>query len=60
MALKCADIGNLAQALPVHMRWVMDLEQEFFLQVRPWVGMRVLEFGVEKGVGRVRWSMVGR
>merc|ERR1712070_212211 len=32
IALKCADIGHLALAWPVHMRWVKRLEQEFFAQ----------------------------
>ncbi|GBF94222.1 hypothetical protein Rsub_06492 [Raphidocelis subcapitata] len=32
MALKCADVGHLTGALPVHKRWVERLEQEFFHQ----------------------------
>ncbi|MEW5314060.1 MAG: hypothetical protein WDW38_005584 [Sanguina aurantia] len=32
MALKCADLGHLAQALLVHLKWVEGLEGEFFRQ----------------------------
>ncbi|KAF6253310.1 hypothetical protein COO60DRAFT_1547491 [Scenedesmus sp. NREL 46B-D3] len=32
MALKCADVGHVTAALPVHMRWVNQLEEEFFRQ----------------------------
>jgi hypothetical protein len=32
IALKVADLGHLAEALPVHQRWVKCLETEFFRQ----------------------------
>lgn len=32
MALKCADIGHVTASLPVHLRWVSGLEEEFFKQ----------------------------
>ncbi|KAG2490631.1 hypothetical protein HYH03_011022 [Edaphochlamys debaryana] len=32
VALKCADIGHLGEALGVHMRWLSVLEEEFFRQ----------------------------
>ena len=32
IALKAADIGHLAAALPVHCRWLGVLEEEFFRQ----------------------------
>lgn len=32
LALKCADLGHLAAALPVHLKWVSALEAEFFAQ----------------------------
>eukprot|EP00879_Flechtneria_rotunda_P005016 GHRR01005292.1.p1 GENE.GHRR01005292.1~~GHRR01005292.1.p1 ORF type:complete len:859 (+),score=362.03 GHRR01005292.1:904-3480(+) len=32
MALKCADLGHVTAALPVHIRWVDQLEEEFFRQ----------------------------
>ncbi len=32
MAIKCADLANLAAPLPVYLKWVQALEQEFFLQ----------------------------
>jgi hypothetical protein len=32
VALKCADLGHLAEELAVHKRWVRCLEEEFFLQ----------------------------
>jgi hypothetical protein len=33
VALKCADLGNLAAANDVHKRWVAQLEEEYFQQV---------------------------
>lgn len=32
MALKCSDLGHIASALPVHLKWVACLEEEFFRQ----------------------------
>lgn len=32
MALKLADMGHLSAPLPVHLRWVAALEEEFFRQ----------------------------
>ncbi|KAG2443397.1 hypothetical protein HXX76_001757 [Chlamydomonas incerta] len=32
MALKCSDIGHVCASLPVHLRWVAALEEEFFRQ----------------------------
>ncbi|KXZ51687.1 hypothetical protein GPECTOR_11g138 [Gonium pectorale] len=32
MAIKCADIGHLGEALEVHKRWLLMLEEEFFRQ----------------------------
>jgi cAMP-specific phosphodiesterase 4 len=32
VALKCADLGHLAEARDVHARWVACLEEEFFRQ----------------------------
>ncbi|KAJ9513056.1 hypothetical protein QJQ45_029455 [Haematococcus lacustris] len=32
LALKCADLGHTAAALPVHLKWVAGLEEEFFRQ----------------------------
>lgn len=32
MALKLSDLGHLAAPLPVHLRWVAGLEEEFFRQ----------------------------
>lgn len=32
VALKCADLGNLAADTPVYLQWVDRLEEEFFLQ----------------------------
>ncbi|GFR42649.1 hypothetical protein Agub_g3586, partial [Astrephomene gubernaculifera] len=32
VALKCADIGHLGEALEVHKRWLVELEEEFFRQ----------------------------
>ena len=32
MALKCSDLGHTGAALPVHLRWVSALEEEFFRQ----------------------------
>jgi len=32
VALKCCDLGHTASALPVHLRWVAALEEEFFRQ----------------------------
>lgn len=47
VALKCADLGNLAAPHAVHKRWVAQLEEEYFQQVR----VRVC---VGKG-GRTAW-----
>lgn len=33
VALKCADLGNLAAPLPVYLQWLDKLEAEYFLQV---------------------------
>jgi len=33
VALKCADLGNLAAPIEVHRRWVAQLEEEYFQQV---------------------------
>ncbi|KAL6764769.1 3'5'-cyclic nucleotide phosphodiesterase [Haematococcus lacustris] len=32
LALKCSDLGHVAAALPVHLKWVAGLEEEFFRQ----------------------------
>lgn len=32
MALKCADLGHLAQPAELHRVWVNNLQEEFFLQ----------------------------
>ena len=32
MAMKCADLGHLASAENVHLKWVSLLEEEFFRQ----------------------------
>ncbi len=32
-ALKCSDLGHLAAPLPIHLKWVSGLEDEFFQQV---------------------------
>jgi hypothetical protein len=37
LTLKCADLGHTAAPLPVHLRWVASLEEEFFRQV--WTGV---------------------
>ena len=33
IAIKCADLGHLSGAWPVHRRWVSHLKEEFFRQV---------------------------
>jgi len=32
VALKCSDLGHVSAALPVHLKWVRALEEEFFRQ----------------------------
>ena len=32
MAMKCADLGHLSSARPVHLKWVRLLEEEMFRQ----------------------------
>ncbi|KAF5831042.1 hypothetical protein DUNSADRAFT_13673 [Dunaliella salina] len=34
VALKCADLGHMAESWDVHLRWVSKLEEEFFQQGR--------------------------
>jgi hypothetical protein len=35
VALKISDLGHLASSHHVHLRWVANLEEEFFSQVSP-------------------------
>lgn len=59
VALKCADLGNLAALGPVNRRWVQHLEEEYFRQASGQAGVRSQGRDRAKGLYTGFWSSCG-